>query len=254
MRRCVHQGCAVLGFLVLVAGLARRGNGQTEPQAPQHEAFQVVPAEEVGAAKGRVRERLSALLQRLARDPADVREGWTSFLMTEALQEQLDAEKPDAKVTQRILARLKSDKAGMEFSPVLGLRHAFAEYVELVAIQQDSEPEATFGKIQDEVRELLKVFEAQPTPVDATEIGWRLRQLRRARQAPRLVESIDGRFNRTNFLAQASRRLVAAGVEQDVDELSSISDSMLGVSIQGNVRMTGKVSLALSPHAEHASL
>lgn len=237
--------------MVLAMGPAVTGWGQAKPEV---EPYREVTAEEVQAAKGRVRERLAALLARLSRDPAEVREGWQSFLLTDALAAQLAAEEPEVKEVRRVLARLQSDKAGMEFSPVLALRHAFQEYWELARVRQDSKSAAHFAEVQGKVREALTEYAKTLDPYQAVEVGRGMGEFRRARQAPRLLAQLDEQFGRDNLHVQVSHRLMAAGIEQEVDEQSHISDSMLGVSVQGTVRMVGRVSLALEPQTDFAAL
>jgi hypothetical protein len=197
-----------------------------------------------------LRERLGAFLQRLSTDPAPVRDGWKRFVQTDLVQSALDAPTFDKKLSGDIGTRLSSGKPGMEFTPVLALRRAYREFAELHEATTVENPAEYVGKLQDEVRTLLESLQASGTNYEVPGIGDRLARLRRLRQAPKLVESLDSRFNRENLFLQASRQLVAAGVEQNVDETSAVTDSILGVSVFGNARLRGRVTLGMVPCAD----
>lgn len=218
------------------------------------EQFQPVSKEQLASARTTALQALTAIEQRLARDPDPIRTGWTTFLQTDAIREQLHAEKPDARIVRRILERLRSDKEGMEFSHALKLRHAFQHFVDLEEVVSDPQASDKLTQRIDEMSKLLETYQATPTPTDAAHIGHHLGLLRRHLQAPELTKAIDQTFNRSNLYVQASRKLVAAGIEQEIDETSDLNDSVLGVSIAGTIRMTGRVSLAMIPNDEHAAL
>ena len=220
------------------------------PPRPDREPFRPIESVEFERARLALRERLGAFLQRLSTDPAPVRDGWKRFVQTDLVQSALDAPTFDKKLSDKIGVRLSSGKPGMEFTPVLALRRAYREFAELHEATTVENPAEYVGKLQDEVRTLLESLQASGTNYEVPEIGDRLARLRRLRQAPKLVESLDSRFNRENLFLQASRQLVAAGVDQTVDETSAVTDSILGVSVFGNARLRGRVTLGMVPCAD----
>jgi hypothetical protein len=232
------------------AATAKSQPAVAAPPRPDREPYRPIESAEFERARIALRERLGAFLQRLSTDPAPVRDGWKRFVQTDLVQSALDAPTFDKKLSGDIGTRLSSGKPGMEFTPVLALRRAYREFAELHEATTVENPAEYVGKLQDEVRTLLESLQASGTNYEVPGIGDRLARLRRLRQAPKLVESLDSRFNRENLFLQASRQLVAAGVEQNVDETSAVTDSILGVSVFGNARLRGRVTLGMVPCAD----
>lgn len=232
------------------AATAKSQPAVAAPPRPDREPYRPIESAEFERARLALRERLGAFLQRLSTDPAPVRDGWKRFVQTDLVQSALDAPTFDKKLSGDIGTRLSSGKPGMEFTPVLALRRAYREFAELHEATTVENPAEYVGKLQDEVRTLLESLQASGTNYEVPGIGDRLARLRRLRQAPKLVESLDSRFNRENLFLQASRQLVAAGVEQNVDETSAVTDSILGVSVFGNARLRGRVTLGMVPCAD----
>jgi hypothetical protein len=232
------------------AATAKSQPAGAAPPRPDREPYRPIESAEFERARIALRERLGAFLQRLSTDPAPVRDGWKRFVQTDLVQSALDAPTFDKKLSGDIGTRLSSGKPGMEFTPVLALRRAYREFAELHEATTVENPAEYVGKLQDEVRTLLESLQASGTNYEVPGIGDRLARLRRLRQAPKLVESLDSRFNRENLFLQASRQLVAAGVEQNVDETSAVTDSILGVSVFGNARLRGRVTLGMVPCAD----
>jgi hypothetical protein len=232
------------------AATAKSQPAVAAPPRPDREPDRPIESAEFERARIALRERLGAFLQRLSTDPAPVRDGWKRFVQTDLVQSALDAPTFDKKLSGDIGTRLSSGKPGMEFTPVLALRRAYREFAELHEATTVENPAEYVGKLQDEVRTLLESLQASGTNYEVPGIGDRLARLRRLRQAPKLVESLDSRFNRENLFLQASRQLVAAGVEQNVDETSAVTDSILGVSVFGNARLRGRVTLGMVPCAD----
>ncbi len=233
---------------------AQEGAAQPKPNVaaepaprPDREPYRAIEAAELEQARQTLRERLRSFTQRLAADPEAVRDGWKRFVQTDLIESALGAAAYNKATDDKIRLRLFSDKAGMEFTPVLALRRAYEEFAELQRAMSAEDSAELVGRLQDEARTRLELFESGQGPYEASEVGSRLARLRRLKQAPKLVESLDGRYNRENLFARASRRLVAVGVEQDVNEASAVTESILGVSVFGNARLKGRVSLGLVP-------
>jgi hypothetical protein len=222
------------------------------PPRPDREPYRTIELAEVDRARQTLRERLRAFTQRIAADPAPVRDGWKRYIQTDLIESALGAAAYDKVADDKIRSRLFSNKAGMEFTPVLALRRAYEEFAELQRAVAEENAAEFVGRLQDEARRRLELFEAGEASYESSEIGKRLAQLRRLKQAPKLVESLDGRYNRENLFLRASRDLVAARVEQDVDESSTVTDSILGVSVFGDARLRGRVTLGMVPSDDRA--
>ncbi|MFM7070285.1 MAG: hypothetical protein ACKO38_00620, partial [Planctomycetota bacterium] len=214
---------------------------------PDREPYRGIETAEVEQARRTLRDRLNGFLHRIAADPAAVRDGWKRFVQTELIDAAAKSTAFDPSSDKAIRARLFSDKAGMEFSPVLALRRAYEEFAELQQAVAGENPADAVGRLQDESRRRLELFQSGEAPYESSEIGTRIAQLRRLKQAPKLVEEVDSRFNRENLFVRATQKLIAVGVDQDVDETSAVTDSILGVSVFGDARLRGRVTLGLLP-------
>lgn len=256
-KRFARPYLAVLGCLFaspfLFVGTDSRAQ-DTSPPTAAAEPFHPLPADALESARNEALASLKSLELRLARDPEPVRVGWQSFLLTDQIREQLTAEKLDVRVVRRILERLRSDKEGMEFPLALQLRHSFQRFLDFHEFVNDAQASEKTSVAIEETHKRIADYRVNPTPTDGAEIGRQIGLLRRRHQAPKLVESVDQGFNQSNLFIQASKKLVATGIEQDIDETSPLNDSVLGVRIAGTVRMTGRVSLAMLPNEENASL
>lgn len=62
------------------------------------------------------------------------------------------------------------------------------------------------------------------------------------------------RYTRPNFQARLSSRLVAAGIQQPVDETAPVRDTILGTAISGTGRTVGKLGVRLIPNPNQAEL
>jgi hypothetical protein len=110
-----------------------------------------------------------------------------------------------------------------------------------------------FDERIDRLATLLEKYAENPTSEDALRIGRALGWFERAEQVPSVVASVRDKYSHTNLLVSASKRLVAAGVEDTVDRTQGIRDVILGTSIRGTARLQGSVGLELVPSAEGAA-
>lgn len=248
------MGFFAIGLMIANPGRSLAADDLAQAAANAKKSFQAISAEQVATAKASLVAALGTLERKLSRNPADVRDGWHEFLMTGDLNEQLRATEPSLEKLQPIWAKFSSDKEGMEWAPVLAARQALRDYVELLEASQNAKLAEEYGARLDDLEKRLAALRDKPTTEDAVAVGRTIGWLRRNRQAPALVDGIAGSFSQANLVVRASKKLVGTGIESDVDETTQISDSVLGASIFGTVRMTGKVSLALAPSDERAEL
>jgi hypothetical protein len=85
-------------------------------------------------------------------------------------------------------------------------------------------------------------------------LGGRLGWLDSMRQAIPLVRAVRHRYSHPNLHVKVSSRLVAAGIERPLDEVTPVRDVILGTDISGTGRTVGKVSVQLVPSADSAML
>ena len=218
--------------------------------AAARDKFQPIADAQVAAARAKLTAEFGKLSGKLNRNPAEVRDGWHEFLKSDSLRAQLAAESTDPTVLQEVLARYQSDKPGMEWAPVLNVRHALQDFVNLSTTAKDAKAAETYQSTIDDLLKRLEAYQSQPTPQDGAAISRALGLLRRSHQAAPVVAAVQRTHGEPNLFVESSRRLLAAGVDQDVDEQMEIQDNVLGVSLFGNVRTTGKLTMSLKPSDE----
>ncbi|HTN74204.1 MAG TPA: hypothetical protein VL096_03120, partial [Pirellulaceae bacterium] len=84
--------------------------------------------------------------------------------------------------------------------------------------------------------------------------GQLLGELHAAGASPDVVSAVRRHFTQENFHAYASRRLIGAGIDDNVNDVSPVSEVILETQIRGTAHTIGKVSLRTVPSNSHAVL
>ena len=100
----------------------------------------------------------------------------------------------------------------------------------------------------------LADFEAAPSDEKSVQVGNTLGFLERAGQADAVVAAVRRAHRRPNLFAEISQPLMAAGLENNVDERLPVREVILGTSIRGVAHTTGNISLDLAPNQEAAQM
>lgn len=218
-------------------------------------AFQPLNEQHVAASKKDLVAALADLNAMLARGGRKSQQGWRQFLEWEALQEQLAAGAAgDPKVLFGLLENYKTGVVGMELPRFAKVRHALQRYSDTFAFSNADDAQQQYEDHLAKLAEELAQYGQSPDYDTAYRIGHRLGWLRRAQQAPELIEAVRYQTLQPNFFLQASRQLVAAGIEREVKEQIPVTDVILGTSIRGTAHTTGNVKLALIPNDRQAEL
>lgn len=218
--------------------------------AKAQDKFQPVSDEQLAAAKVAL-DAASAKLDKYLQ--GDNGAAWKKYLLWDKLQEQLKADKPDADVLQSIARQYIADRQGLEMPVYANVGTAVDNYAHLVAARRE-ETKAAFVEQINGLIEELKQYAGTPSEELAFALGNRLGWLDNARQAGVLVRAIRQRYSQPNFHARISSRLVAAGIQQPVDETAPVRDNILGTSISGTGRTVGKLGVRLIPNPDKAEL
>jgi len=178
---------------------------------------------------------------------------WKKYLQWPDLEAQLEAETPDLKVLAAIHRRLTADQVGLELPVFANTADAIERYVNDLASQNESLRDQFVEQVQG-LSTSLDEYAKEPSEDSAIAIGSRLGWLESRRQVPTLIRVIRAQLSRPNLQVVASERLVGAGIEQPVDEVTPVRDYILGTSIRGNGHLVGKVTLELVPNNDSAML
>ncbi len=178
---------------------------------------------------------------------------WKEYLQFSELEAQLKADKPELDPLATVYRKLTSDQVGLEMPVFANVADAIERYVyDLTG--HDEKMREQFDEHLKSLSEALQKISEDPSDDNATAVGTQLGWLENMRQAPTLVRVIRDRLSRPNLQVVASERLVGAGVQQSLDEVTPVRDYILGTSIQGDGRLVGEVTVELVPSDTHAEL
>jgi len=215
--------------------------------------FQPVTPEQVAQAKGELAASASNLDQYLLRSGSANAAAWKAFLRWNDLANILQAaEPPPADAVLALIDQYRANQTGLELPQFTHVRVALENYAATTAAAADATLQEQTGQALDDLAKQLEALAQDPAAGDpALTIGRTLGWLQRNRQAPELVTSVHRAYWQPNLFGYASQPYVAAGIEDNIDEVTPVRDNILGTSIHGTARMRGRTTVVLdeSPHA-----
>lgn len=226
--------------------------GLPEAAVAAEASFHPISEADLAGAKAAV-EGAVARLDRFLKSGGPNAAGWKEFLRWKTLNEQLAAKQPDADALKSVLQQFTADENGLEMPVFTHVGTALERYLHDLAARKD-ELKAEYAAQLKELAEELKAYAAGSTDELAFALGARLGWLENMRQAGPLVRAVRNRYSHPNVHARLSSRLVAAGIERPLDEITPVRDVILGTDIIGTGRTTGKLTIQLVPSAEQAVL
>jgi hypothetical protein len=228
-----------------LAQAARGAAGNFQPVAPQDAA----------KSKAELTAAVSELDRFLVRSGAAVEAGWKKFLRWNDLTQLVQsADPPPAGAAQTVIDQFRANENGLEMKQFTRVRIALEDFAATSAAAGDPMLQERFGAALDELAKQLEAYAQDPASGDAAlAIGRTTGWLQRNRQAPQLVSAVHGVYWQPNLFGYASQPLVAAGIEDNIDETTPVRDNILGTSIVGTARMTGRTQLVLNDSPTSAS-
>ena len=229
--------------------VAQAGGLPQAATAAQERFEPIAPAED-----SRTKAALEAALGKLDKYLSGANgQAWRTFLRWDDLQKQLASPSPSLDELAGVYERFTSDNVGLEMPVFSDVTTALDRYISVVAAQRDEMQEQFRQHLASLAEDLTKY--ANDHSEDLSEsIGAKLGWLQRTRQARGLVRAVRREYSHPNLQVAASARLVAAGLEQDVDDTAPVRDYILGTDISGTGHTMGKVSVQLVPSEDAAVL
>jgi hypothetical protein len=180
---------------------------------------------------------------------------WKTFLRWDVMQSQLsDNDSLDLSVLNSVYQRYAANHAGLELPVFADVRQALRRYLLTAQIARDAEATARYEAWLDTLAGHLEAYGTSPNGEQADRIGAALAWLEDARRAPALVEAVRYYYSRPNLWIEVSADLIGAGVTGPFEETTPISDTILGTSLSGTDRTTGRVTIELIPSADRATV
>lgn len=259
MRPRTAIGTWIFGLTVFLAVSATVTAAENVPAVPESLAaacqkakadFRLITADDVAQAKTVLVDALARLDERL-NEPGVDREGWRKYLHLDVLQEQLDSDqKPDLARLTRIYGLFVRGYDGLDLAWFLGVQHALQNYIVTSGAVDSPKVRTAYENQLDKLAAALEAYSTKPTTADALVISESVRWLQNAHQAPALVEAIQERLTRPNVIAHVSAELVGAGMVESVDDVTQVTDCILGTSVTGTAHTIGKTSSVLAPNSD----
>lgn len=228
-----------------LAAAARAAAGSFQPVSPQ----------EVAAAKAEFAAAVSNLDRFLRGGGAYKLAGWQKYLQWNDLVGLLQKDPPPAEISAALVAKLRANIPGLQLPPFTAVRDALDRYATIAAAATDGNAKDEFAKQMEELAKQLEIYEKDPAAGDAAlAIGRTLGWLERNHQAAPLVAQIRQASGQRNLFGYASKRFVAAGIEDDISQVQGVHDNILGTSLHGSAHMVGRTTLQLNENPNAASL
>jgi hypothetical protein len=213
-------------------------------------AFHPLDQADVAQAKTVLVEALGRLDQRLAQ-AGDGGDAWRKYLEWDALQQSLAGDKkPDLASLTGIHARYAAGYEGLDLVWFLDVQHALHNYIATIGGVNAPGLRALYEKKLDALAGNLDAYLTKPTVENALEINAAVRFLQDAHQAPDLVKAIQTHLVQPNVVGEVSADFIAAGIAEPVDDVTHVSDCILGTSVVGTAHTCGKTSVSLSPDSD----
>lgn len=259
------RGTIVWGMVGLAVSV-RGAWGEQErvpPAGPPSLAAQVraavprtITPGDLATAKAELATAVSRLDRLLRRSGRDRELGWKTYLHWNELVAVLQStEPPPAGTVQSLIDRLRANHPGLEMEEFVAVRQALARYAAWHEAAADPQWTGHCRQQLDALASALEAYEQQPSDSDAAiTAGRALSWLAEHGQASEAIAAVKAVYGQPNLSGYASARLVAAGIEQPVDEVSPVHDVILGTRIHGHARLVGQASLVLEENPQAADL
>jgi hypothetical protein len=174
---------------------------------------------------------------------------WKTFLRWKDLQEQLQSTSPAVDTLKSVHQQLIADQNGLEMPVFFEVADTLERYINVLSARQEDQKTQYQAQVKA-LAEELKQYTTAYADETAFSLGERLGWLENARQAIPLVRAIRQRFSHPNLHVKLSSRLVAAGIERPLDEITPVRDVILGTDITGTGRTVGKITMELVPNPD----
>ncbi len=217
--------------------------------------FKPLSSEHVAQTKAAAAKAIAALDLFLSSGDERKQQAWKKYLQWQSMHDQLNSSgEPDLRELQLLAGLYHANHSGLELAQFVAVRDSLREYVNAAYFASDAKlPEAYATNLED-LATRLEAFAQNPTSDNALLIGRTIGWLESAGQADTLVRAVRRQYWRPNLFARVSERLIAAGIEDEIDDTSPVSDVILGTTMYGTARTQGQTSVHLIPSAGKAAI
>ena len=246
---------AIFGMVADQAFAAEPSNATMQPLLDAvtvaRDRFRPVGEDDVRRALDQLSNATARLENRLALDGSNG-QAWREFLKVDELNEQLRQNQPSLDALETIYRRFNSGAFGSNRRCFSDVREALLRTIQVTRATGTAELDKAYRKYIDALAVYLRTYVQNPNAEMAARIGEALDWLDSIGQAPDLLDTVRDQLARPNLFVTVSKRLVAAGIEEPVDETVPVRDVILGTDLYGTGHNVGEITLALVPNQDHA--
>jgi len=215
-------------------------------------AFVRRTAADVAAAEKRLREALDRLDAFLAPSGTNSQQ-WRTYLRWDELPAQLAGpDGPDLRTLDEIYALYAAGHEGLDLVPFDDVRLALYAYLTTARAVDAPQLESHYQQLLAALPEHLASYRQKPSAEGAARLSSAIQWLDDAAQAPWIAKAIREHFTQPNLFGYVAAGVVAAGIEEPVDEVGPVRDYILGTTIRGTGHTVGEVTVELVPNDEVA--
>jgi len=217
------------------------------------QAFRPIAERDLLDARARLAAATDRLADRLAMDGANG-QAWAEYLKLDALRGQIRQTEIDLESLETVYRRFNAGHYGLNRVWFTDVRNALLQTVQVARALEMPELEKAYVQYVEALTTYLRRYVQAPHAEQAVQIGEAIGWLESIGQAPDLIAAVREELARPNLFVAASERLVAAGIEEPVEETEPVRDVILGTDLYGTGRSVGEVAVRLVPNEHHAVL
>ena len=200
-------------------------------------------------------ELRKAVTQLDARLEEDESEGprWREYVLWKTLESELDrGDEADLSQLDKVFYRLDAGHEGLELPCFVRVRRALWDYSAAARAREDRQLRKNLADTLNSLAEQIESCDGPPTADRTAAFTEALQWLRSTRQGTDLIREIRRCFSRPNLLGRISADMIRTGINRSVDDTSPVEDVILGTTVSGTGRTTGRLGVRLVPNDRRA--
>lgn len=186
------------------------------------------------------------------------RQAWLQFLDWDRLRESLSAEDASvgtiARETIDLRFRLIGTSVGLELPAFADLRDSLESVIAAILFRDPDKAIALLSRQLQTLSDRTAKLNEAPTSNDVATISTLLSVIASSGQATGTLETFRSTFSRPNIAVRIRESLVRQVVRRDVNQVTPVSECILGTRIVGSANLTGIVDASLVPSTHSAKL
>jgi hypothetical protein len=206
--------------------------------------FRNVTDAEVQTARTALQQKLTLLRSYLQGRPTGP--GWSSYLRLDDTAKELAAgDQGDPEKLYEYMALYTNGHPGLEIPHIATTGRAIRAYADVLTVKKNPQASIHHAQRMQQLSELAGKLSNEPGNVDTGTFAFLLGETSAGRQNPELVSAARKLYSQPNLIVMAKKKIIAAAMESNIDEVAPISDNILGTTVRGTTHTQGRTTLDL---------